>query len=74
MKTNIRLLKWRREHEEYHMLRLVGFVSKDKKENMELWLSENCSFNWDLYFAPFRRSYCAFENQTDAMAFKLRWL
>ena len=74
MKTNIKLLKWRREKREYYMLRLEGFVGKSKKETMESWLSENCSFNWDLYYAPYKRSYCAFENETDAMAFKLRWL
>ena len=74
MKTNVKLLKWRREHKGYYMLRLARFIGKDKKENMELWLSENCSFNWDLYYSPYLKSYCAFENEIDAMAFKLRWL
>jgi len=74
MKTNIKLLNWRRKHKEYHVLRLVRFLTKDKKENMESWLSENCSSNWSIYFSTFIGSYCAFENDTDAMAFKLRWL
>ncbi len=74
MKTNIKLLKWRQKHKGYYVLRLGGFLGKVKKEDMELWLSENCSSNWDFYHAQFLRSYCAFENEIDAVAFKLRWL
>lgn len=74
MKTNIKLLTWRRKHRGYYVLRLVRFLTKDKKKRMELWMSENCSFKWNIYFASFIGSYCAFENETDAVAFKLRWL
>lgn len=73
MKTNIKLLNWRRDHKGYCVLRLK-WIHKAKKEDMELWLSDNCSFNWSVFFGPYTRSYCAFENETDAVAFKLVWL
>lgn len=73
MKTNIKLLNWRREHKGYYVLRLK-WIHKAKKEDMESWLSDNCSFNWGVYYGPYTRSYCAFENEIDAVAFKLRWL
>jgi len=74
MKTNVKLLTWRRKHRGYYVFRLARFLTKDKKEKLELWMNENCSFKWDIYFKTFVGSYCAFESETDAMAFKLRWL
>jgi len=74
MKTNIKLLNWRRKHKGYRVLRLVRFLTTDKKENIESWLSENCSSDWNIYFSTYIGSYCACESETDAMAFKLRWI
>ena len=74
MKTNIKLLNWRRKYRRYYVLRLVKFLTKDKKAQMESWLNENCSSKWNIYFSPYIGSYCAFESETDAMAFKLVWL
>ena len=74
MKTNIKLLNWRRKYKGYRVLRLVRFLTTDKKENMESWLSENCSSDWNIYLSTYTGSYCAFESETDAMAFKLRWI
>ena len=74
MRVNVTLIKWRRAHKGYYVLRLVKFLTKDKKTQMEKWMNENCRFKWNIYFSIFTGSYCAFENEIDAVAFKLRWV
>jgi len=73
VRVNKKLIKWRRKYKEYHILRL-GWIIENKKKNMEQWLNNNCSSDSNLYFSSFIRSYCVFLEETDAMAFKLRWM
>ncbi len=74
MKTNIKLLNWRRKYKDYYVLKLYR-VSLKEKEMMDVWLVNNC-FSDNNMFHPWilMRSYIAFKDETDAMAFKLRWI
>ncbi len=72
MKIDNKLSEWRRKYKGYYILRL-GWISKNKKKEMEEWLGKNCSFDWSLHFSIIK-GYCAFLDEIDAMAFKLRWL
>ena len=71
-KVNIKLLHWRREHKEYCVLRLK-WIYGPKKIDMEQWVKDNCSSDCSLYHPPMSYSYFAFEDETEAMAFKLVW-
>lgn len=73
MKIDKKLFEWRKECKDFYLFKL-GFIAENKRKEMEEWISKNCSSEYSILNTYLIKNYYAFLDETDAIAFKLRWL
>ena len=54
----------------------ASFLSEELTPEITDWLYENCSHNWWVRYREFLNNftYITFEDELEAMAFKLKWI